>query len=165
MVSQDVVKTPSIDFGAKIGGLLATFGGREERVRDSHTRICTGADKVFAVVVQNVSSVRSYHLGVFQASTPIPLASTGVCIHRNEQLVFSRHRCNSLPNLVWSLSAAHCVGAYATTNRTLFDFPVRLNCTLSRRSLMGSGVQVPLASTISFATASPTRGSHPSPNH
>ena len=58
MASQDVVETPSIAFGANIGGLLATFGGREERVRDSHTHICSGADEVFAIVVQNVSSVR-----------------------------------------------------------------------------------------------------------
>ena len=50
MESQDVVKTSSIAFGANVGGLLATFGAREERVRDSHTRICSGADEVFAVV-------------------------------------------------------------------------------------------------------------------
>ena len=59
IASQYVVKTPSIAFGANLGGLLATFGGREERVRDSHTRICSGADEVFAIAVQNVSSVRS----------------------------------------------------------------------------------------------------------
>ena len=59
MASQDVVKTPSIAFGANKGRLLATFGDRKERVRDSHTRICSGADEVFAIVVQNVSSVRS----------------------------------------------------------------------------------------------------------
>ena len=59
-------------------------------------------------------------------------------------------------NLVLLLSTAYSVGAYATTNVALFDFPVRLNCTLCRRSLLGSGVQIPLVSTMRFATPSPT---------
>lgn len=45
MADQDVVKTRNMSSGAKVRGLLATFGGREKRVRDSHTRICSGMIK------------------------------------------------------------------------------------------------------------------------
>ena len=50
MTGQDVVKTASIAFGTNIGGLLATFRSRDERADDSHTRMCSVADEVFAVV-------------------------------------------------------------------------------------------------------------------
>ena len=88
MASEDVVKTPRIAFRANIGELLDTF--------DCHSCICSGTGEVLAVVVQNVSSVRSYRLGTFQGSTPISLPSTGIWFHQDEQLIFSRHRCNSL---------------------------------------------------------------------
>lgn len=81
MANQDVVETPRIAFEGNIGGLLAALGGTKEHVRDCHTRIYNGTDEAFALVLQSVSCVRSFHLSVFQVSTPIYLPSMVVFIH------------------------------------------------------------------------------------